>query len=128
MNKHKEEAKLHRDRADELRKIAGQLSGAKPRQFVIDLIHDYERRAVAEERLAKPSGNSDAFTTRDPGMEHDLVWAQRALEHAKEMRALAAQVADEDFRKKLLDLADQYESLCETRVNRGITKLRQTST
>ncbi len=57
-------------------------------------------------------------------MEHDLIWAQRAHAHAKEMRALAEQVTDEQFRKKLLALAAQYESLCEERLDRGINKLR----
>lgn len=55
-------------------------------------------------------------------MEHDLIWAQRARAHAKEMRALAAQVTDEKFREKLLDLATQYEKLCDTRISRGLEK------
>ncbi len=56
-------------------------------------------------------------------MEHDLIWAQRAQAHAKEMQRLAEQVTDEKFRKQLLALADQYERLCEKRLDRGISKL-----
>jgi hypothetical protein len=55
-------------------------------------------------------------------MEHDLIWAQKARENAQEMRALAAQVTDERFRKRLLDLAEQYEKLCDKRIKRGIEK------
>ncbi len=55
-------------------------------------------------------------------MEYDLIWAQKARDHANEMRALAAQVTDEKFRKKLLDLADQYERLCDKRINRKLKK------
>ena len=63
------------------------------------------------------------FLSEGASMEHDLIWAQRARAHAKEMRALAEKVTDDEFRKELLDLADQYEKLCATRLNRGIEKL-----
>ena len=45
----------------------------------------------------------------------------KALEK-EEMGALAAQVSDEQFRKRLLDLAAQYEKLCDKRINRGLKK------
>jgi hypothetical protein len=60
-------------------------------------------------------------------MEHDLIWAQRAHAHAQEIRALADQVTDAKFRKELLDLAGQYERLCDNRLNRGIEKLPKAS-
>ena len=60
-------------------------------------------------------------------MEHDLIWAQKARAHAKEMRALAELATDEKFRGRLLDLADQFEKLCDERIHHGLKKPRKIS-
>ena len=53
MNTHDQQASAHRKRAAELREIAAKLSTPERRKFVFELADDYERRAVAQEKLSK---------------------------------------------------------------------------
>jgi hypothetical protein len=58
MDTHAEMAASYRKRAGELREIAAELSSLVRRQFILEIINDCERRAAAEERLAKQIGGN----------------------------------------------------------------------
>jgi len=60
MGNHEEIALAHRKRAAELREIAALLSNLERRQSVLELANDYDRRAVAHEKLLKQNVGREA--------------------------------------------------------------------
>ena len=51
-------AASYRKRAGELREIVAELTSLVRRQFILEIVNDCERRATAEERLAKQIGGN----------------------------------------------------------------------